>query len=108
MRVLVAFNFTRLALSASGGAGSSHAHAFGRVKNGDDLAQVHAVLIQQGLELLFELDFLLQAGIVFHRVQLLKLSGQLSFQRFEFGKFGHVKSFLGLGHVQRYYLKQKY
>lgn len=55
---------------------------------------------KQDLKLLFNVDFLLQAGIVFHRIQLLKLRGQLRFQCFEFGKFGHEKSVLGLRHVK--------
>ncbi|MNJ28684.1 hypothetical protein D3C77_232290 [compost metagenome] len=102
VRVLVALDFARLALSAARRACGTHAHAFGRVQNGDHLAQAHAVLFQQHLELLFKLDLLLQAGIVFHRIQLLKLSGQLGFQCFEFGKFGHEKSFLSMRHVKAY------
>ncbi|MNZ92925.1 hypothetical protein D3C78_1119710 [compost metagenome] len=89
VRVFVALDLTRLALDAAGGAGGTYAHPFGRIKNGDHLPQVHAVLFQQGLKLLFKLDFLLQPGIVFHRIQLLKLRGQLRFQRFEFGKLRH-------------------
>ncbi|MNE19770.1 hypothetical protein D3C80_1128640 [compost metagenome] len=99
VRVLVALDRARLALSAARHACGTHAHALGRVQNGDHLTQAHAVLFQQGFQLLFKLDFLLQARIVFHRIQLLKLSGQLRFQCFEFGKFGHEKSFLGMRHL---------
>lgn len=98
VRVLVALDFTRLALDVTGGADGTYAPPLGWIKNGDHLAQIHAVLFQQGPELLFKLDFLLQPGVVFHRIQLLKLRGQLRFQCFEFGKLRHGL-FLGMRQV---------
>ena len=66
VRVLVDLNVTRLASSYLGlCSGRSTASRSLWVKDGDDVTQAVAVLTQQVAKLLLELDFALQAIIIF-------------------------------------------
>lgn len=61
-----------------------------RVENVDDIAQVHAVLVHQGLQLILELQFLLQAAIALEFFEQGELFLEFALGFAEFRKFGHL------------------
>lgn len=61
-----------------------------RVENVDDIAQVHAVLVHQGLQLILELQFFLQAAIALEFFEQCELLLEFALGFAEFRKFGHL------------------
>ncbi|MNN81746.1 hypothetical protein D3C81_1986020 [compost metagenome] len=56
-----------------------------RIEDGDHLRQIHAVLIHQRLQLLFELHFALQASVCLELLQQSQLLLQLTLSAAKFG-----------------------